>query len=68
MTLDDQLMAMALRLRVHGGPQEGEALEHLAAYLRETPKNPEDLAEALETIRDAADGALQIILRHQGRL
>ncbi|MDG4796979.1 hypothetical protein [Micromonospora sp. WMMD1082] len=68
MNLDDQLMAMALRLRVHDGPEEGEALETSAAYMRETVKYPDGLAEALETIRDATDTALQIILRHQNRL
>ncbi|MFD0784753.1 hypothetical protein ACFQZ8_12650 [Micromonospora azadirachtae] len=68
MSLDEQLMAMALRLRVHGGPDQGEQMEHLAAYLREAFERPKDLAEALETIRDSADHALQIILRHQDRL
>lgn len=69
-TLDEHLMAYAARLLVDGKVAQAHELEVAATYLRETTPTARMAAEfdvrvitdMLETIRDSADAALDIIV------
>ncbi|WKU07163.1 hypothetical protein [Micromonospora sp. HUAS LYJ1] len=66
--LDELVMDLAAQLRREGDDDRAEMVAASMASVRETLRNPGDLAEALQEITDATESLLRVALEHSGRI